>query len=272
MSDKETEGYRIAVPPDFEDMFSHFYFAQNLNTQPIRRTLLPSFQTIMVFNFGPASSLVSAQQTQIEVDKCMVLGPIKQTFDYTLPAGSRILVANFKDGAFYRFFGEAMLQESGPLHPDQLLSENCFDNLWHELEQLHLATAQVNHLLEFCKPYIKPSNSTATLLANFGNSELNPIKVIADQTRQSERNIQLKHKKHFGYSAKEVNRYLRFLQAVALIERHLGNESKINWFELVEQLGYYDQSQLIHDFKYYLNLSPTQFLKFQQDICNPKAR
>lgn len=271
MTDKETDGYRIAVPPEFEEVFSHFYFAENTNAAPIRKTLLPTFQTIMVFNFGPASSLVSAQQTQIEVDKCVVLGPIKQAFDYTLPVGAKILVANFKDDAFYRFFGEALFQETAPRHPDQLLNENCLDNLWHELQQLDSATAQVNRLLQFCKPYIRPSNDTAKLLANFENGKLNPIKAVAAQTRQSERNIQLKHKKHFGYSAKEANRYLRFLQAVAFIEQHIAGGSKINWFELVEQLGYYDQSQLIHDFKYYLNLSPNRFLKFQQDICDPTS-
>ncbi|MFZ0596955.1 MAG: AraC family transcriptional regulator [Flavobacterium sp.] len=39
----------------------------------------------------------------------------------------------------------------------------------------------------------------------------------------------------------------------------------------MDQCGYYDQSQLIHDFKYYMNISPTKFLKFQNDIYGSKA-
>ncbi len=271
MDDLKIDSCRIAVPPGFEDMFSHFYFAQNKSQQPLTKTLLPSFQTIMVFNFGPPASLRSTKQHEIEVEKCVVLGPIKQAFDYTLPVGSKILVANFKADSFYRFFGDALLHQFEPSHPDQFLSENCFDHLWHELQVLQSPMAQVNRLLEFCRPYIRPSHNTATLLANFESHELNPIKAIADQTRQSERNIQLKQKKHFGYSAKEINRYQRFLLAVEFIEHSIASNVKINWFELVDQFGYYDQSQLIHDFKHYLNLSPTQFLKFQQDICNPKS-
>jgi AraC-like DNA-binding protein len=45
----------------------------------------------------------------------------------------------------------------------------------------------------------------------------------------------------------------------------------MDWFEVINECGYYDQSQLIHDFKHYINLSPAKYLKFQQDICNPKT-
>jgi len=45
--------------------------------------------------------------------------------------------------------------------------------------------------------------------------------------------------------------------------------TKEDWFTIIDHLGYYDQSHLINDFKYYLNLSPTKYIKFQQDICDP---
>ncbi|HEY0298211.1 MAG TPA: AraC family transcriptional regulator [Arachidicoccus sp.] len=47
------------------------------------------------------------------------------------------------------------------------------------------------------------------------------------------------------------------------------NAKKIDWFDIISECGYYDQSQLIHDFKHYINLSPVKYLSFQQDICNP---
>lgn len=95
--------YRLPVPQEFEDIFSHFYIAENTTEVSLTKTLLPSFQTIMVFNFGAPASLISKQGIAIEMDKCIVLGPIKQAFEYTLPAGAKILVANFKGDAFYRF-------------------------------------------------------------------------------------------------------------------------------------------------------------------------
>jgi hypothetical protein len=44
--------YRLPVPLEFEAVFSHFYFAENRSANPVTKTLLPSFRTIMVFNLS----------------------------------------------------------------------------------------------------------------------------------------------------------------------------------------------------------------------------
>lgn len=268
---EENNNYKIAVPSAFESVFSHFYFAENKTANPVTKTLLPSFQTILVFNFGANSSLKSHQNNILEVEKCLILGPIKQAFDYTLEPHSEILVANFKEDAFYRFFGNALLTHSLPIHPDALIPDNCFSVLWEELKNLSDIQERVAYILEFCKPYLREQNSITTLLTEFKEETLNPIKAIASKINQTERNVQLNQKKFFGYTIKEISRYERFLKAVELIQKSAVISAKIDWILIVEQCGYYDQSQLIHDFKYYMNISPTKFLKFQNDICSSKA-
>jgi AraC-like DNA-binding protein len=265
------KNFRIAVPATYEDVFSHFYFAENASADTIIQTLLPSYQTILILNFGAKALLHSKQNTKIEIDKCLVLGPIKQAFDYSLPPQAQILVANFKEDAFYRFFGNASVAEHLPVNPDELLDENCFTALWTELNKMDDVGHQVNYILDFCKPYLKERNTIAEKLTNFHRGNLNPIKSVASQQQQTERNIQLNHKKHFGYTAKEISRYQRFMKAIELVQSLASQSEPIDWFEIVDKCGYYDQSQLIHDFKNYINLSPTKYLKFQQDICNPKS-
>src|SRR3954471_18050799 len=107
---------RIAVPTAFEDIFSHFYVAHNINKQTIRQTLFPQFQTIMVFSFGSAIHFSTDNDNQITIEKCIVLGPIKQALNYTLPSGAEMLVANFKGDAFYRFFGQVILSDYLPVN------------------------------------------------------------------------------------------------------------------------------------------------------------
>ncbi len=267
-SDEQTyHNYRLPVPQEFEDVFSHFYIAENSTEVSLTKILLPSFQTIMVFNFGAPASLASKQGTVIEMDKCIVLGPIKQAFEYTLPAGAKILVANFKGDAFYRFFGRAFLSDHLPVHPDQAMEENCFTHLWHQLNGIETDAAKIDRILDFCQPYLKLQNIVSILLGNLKSDHINPIKSVAREIGQSERNIQLAQKKYFGYSAKEVNRYQRFVKAIGLIEQAIASAKEIDWFEIIGQCGYYDQSQLIHDFQHFLGFSPKTFLKFQQDIC-----
>lgn len=263
------QSYRIEVPPAFEEVFSHFYYANNTSGETISKTLLPSYQTIMVFSFGTPVSFVTKQNDEVEISKCIVVGPIKQAFDYTLPPKAEILVANFKDDAFFRFFGMATIAEQVPVHPDQLLNENCFTVLWTELSKINSTNNQVNYILDFCTPYLQHRNPIAKQITSFDDSNLDPIKAISEKNKLSERAVQLNHKKYLGYSAKEISRYQRFLKAIQLIQTIASNDSKIDWFEVISECGYYDQSQLIHDFKHYLNLTPSKYLKFQQGICNP---
>lgn len=262
---------RIAVPAAFEPVFTHFYFAENKSGEAVRKTFLPSYQTILVFNFGTHAVLHSRHKNQLEIDQCMVVGPIRQAFDYTLSIGAEILVANFKDDAFYRFFGENTLAEHVPINPDDLLDENCFTALWKELKNIGDVAERISHILAFCAPYLRQQTTIAGQLTRSREQALNPIKAIAAEHKQTARNIQLNHKKQLGYSAKEINRYQRFLKAIDLLQHLVVKEQKIDWFELIEACGYYDQSQLIHDFRHYLNLSPTRYLKFQQDICSARS-
>jgi hypothetical protein len=234
-NEQDYNSFRIAVPAEFEPVFSHFYFAENQTNQPLTKTLLPNYQTILLFCFGNKASLTTKQNTSIEVEKCLVLGPIKQAFKYTLPANSSILTANFKDDAFYRFFGTSTVSDQLPVNPDKLLTENCFTNLWHQLQKINSATEQVNYILEFCRPYLRTRDSITALLSNFKDNTLNPIKSIAQEANQSERNIQIKQKEQFGYSAKEINRYHRFLKAIKIIEEETRNEKKVEWFEIIDQ-------------------------------------
>lgn len=266
---KEYLNFRIPVPDEFNEVFSHFYFAENLSGQPIKKTLLPSYQTILIFSFGPNAFIHAFGNEKIAVDKCIVLGPIKKAFDYFLPPGNKILVANFKDDAFYRFFGSANIAENLPLDPNSLLDENCFTVLRDCIAPLNGPSEQVNYILRFCKPYLKDRNAITGQLVKLKDSAYNPIKKLAETENKSERSMQLRHKKHLGYSAKEITRYQRFLKAVEMIQNIAIKAKKNDWFEIIDACGYYDQSQLINDFKYYINLSPTKYLQLQQEICNP---
>jgi len=260
---------RILAPKVFGEVFSHFYFAENRLAHTITQTLLPSYQTMLIFSFGTNALLHSNENERIEIAKCAVLGPIKKAFDYSLPPKSNLLIANFKDDAFYRFFGAASIAAHLPIDPDALLKENCFSVLWDKLNGFRDSKAQVAYLLEFCTPYLSERNAIAAQLVKLKNGAFNPIKEVANKENRSERVIQINHKKYLGYSAKEISRYQRFLHAVEMMQHLAPKATKNNWFEIIDACGYYDQSQLINDFKYYTNLSPTQYLKFQGTICNP---
>ncbi|SFW59527.1 AraC-type DNA-binding protein [Sinomicrobium oceani] len=269
MSDSETfKAHRIPVPSEFREVFTHFYFAANHSGEVIRKSFLPSYQIILIFSFGEKISIQSGEQ-QTVVEGCLLLGPVKKAFDYTLVPGSEILVANFKGDAFYRFFGNALMEKSIKVHPDHLMTDHCFSWLWSELKKITVHKKRVDFILDFSRPYLRDRHPLINRLTRFEHKNLDVVKTLAEETGQTERNIQLLHKKQLGYSAKEIHRYYRFLRAIEMLEQYTSGEQEINWFDLIHTCGYYDQSQLIHDFKYYLGLTPVSYLKFQREICNP---
>lgn len=262
-------GYRIAVPAEFEELFSHFYFAENKSNSAITLTTMPTFQTIMVFSFGAPLLLLTKEKEEISMDKCLVFGPIKQAFTYILSAKGEMLVVNFKDDAFFRFFGTASLSQH--LHPDNLLDDNCFTVLWTALSKMDNLEARIAQILDFSRPYIQNRHPLTEQIIALGDSPISPVKEISIQENLSERSVQMNLKKHLGYSSREMGRYMRFLKAIELVQQRAVDNKQVNWFEVIETCGFYDQSQLIHDFKHYLNLSPSKYLKFQQEICNSRG-
>ena len=155
VSSNKTASYRIPVPQDYEDVFSHFYYAANDTAQPEPHRLLPSFQQIMVFIFGQGVKIKTPDNLPIQLNRSVILGPVKKALEYTLLPGTQILVLNFKPGSFYRFFGATHNEHTAPLNPDSLTPENCFTDLWENLRKLPSPEQKIAKVLTFSKPYLK---------------------------------------------------------------------------------------------------------------------
>ncbi len=260
----------IAMPPEFEDVFSQFYYALNNSTEPIEQKLLPNFQTILAFSLSGKTTLNA--EHAIEIDKVIILSTVKKLLEYTLFPGAEMLVVNFKADSFFRFFGGLKSGEEFLIQPDDLLEEDCFTELWQKIKPLASVDEKAEAILDFCRPYLKerPFASEQLVAHQESGGSYSPIKFIAAVNRQSIRTVQMNYKKFFGYTDKEKSRYERFIKAVKMVDRSTAQNAEVDWFEIIVECSYYDQSQLIHDFNYYLKLSPTQYLKQQQDICTAR--
>ncbi len=264
----------IAVPPVWENVFSYFYYAVNNGEQPVHKTLLPTFQTILVFSFGiPVSfrlKTAGAGDESMSIEKTMVIGPIKQPVEYTLLPGSEILVANFKWDAFYRFFGRSLkTYKEFASDPDKLVDAHCFSAIWQQLKEIKSLPQKLLHVLDFSARYLNEQDPAASRLmdkSGVGDGNIAVVRQIAGESKQTERTVQLHYQKYYGYSAKEKARYERFQKVISFLAS-TDPSLPVDWFDVIHHAGYYDQSHLIHDFNHFLHLSPGQYLKFQKDIC-----
>lgn len=258
------QGFRVDAPPELAEVVTHFYVVRNDSDEWITQRLIPSFQTIMVFNFGDPVRLLSEEDTEMQVDKCILLGPIKRSFVYSIPPNGKLLGVNFKDDAFHRFFGEVIFYADLPTDPDAFMTDNCFEAFWQQLADQPTIDKQIELFVQFCSPYLSERSELGGRLADFKDDSQHQIKAVAAEMDLSERTVQKKQKQLFGYSAKEHYRYQRFLKAIQYIhERPLATD----WQDVVHAFNYYDQSHLIRDFQHFMGISPKQYLAFQQEIC-----
>lgn len=251
---------RVELPEEFNGVFSHFYVAHNNTDESITRKLMPSFQTLMVFSFGGSIQFNASGANAIEITDCMVLGPLKKSIEYTLSPKAEMFVVNFVDDAFYRFFGPLFFLKGKPIDPKKLVHDNCFENL-HNLLTGKNSKERTEVILSFCKSYLKENDNVFKEYKSEGIES--PIKAVAQKTNKSERALQIRYKQYYGFTSKEKIRFERFSKAIEIIQTGAFQ----SWFDVILECGFYDQSQLIHDFKHFIKLTPSQYLKFQQNIC-----
>ena len=261
--------YRIPVAPAYKELFSHFYYAHNPTKQSEIHMLLPSFQQLLVFIFGKGVLIRQSSGEQIPLKHCALLGPVKKALCYTLLPSTQMLVISFMPGSFYRFFGSLQTATNQPIDLVAHGLEDCFTGLHHSLRQLPSPEQKIMAILKFSDPYLSAKPPILNLIDKALPAAISPIKHIAATSAQSPRNIQRQHKKVLGYSAKEILRYERFLKAIQMLEATVQKRVKEDWFQIIDGCGYYDQSQLIHDFQHFLSLSPRAYLQLQKSICNP---
>ena len=272
-------GKRYEADKRLSGAVSHFYaISTSEDHQPGYHHLAPDLEMMIIFNFGnPVSFSFGKSATgKHVVEKIGIIGPLRQMMNYELGAGCRLLVVSFVYNGFYRLLslpvdglGREVLDESYISAYAHLL-----ENLWTILAGIPAMDDRVTALADRLAADIRSSEPAATAVLNnmegIDDPTLNAVKLIAGRTAVTERSVQSRVKKYTGYSLKELSRFLRFKQVLAYILAQPGK--KIDWFSLIVDYGYHDQSHLIKDCKFYTGVTPSQFLQLKQkdELCSAK--
>ena len=246
-------------------VFSHFYCVQQPpDAEPLEQQLLPNYEMLLGFNFGPPVSARLGDAAYV-IEQTAVLGPLQKTLVYQLPPGADLIIVNFTLDGFYRLMGTPMHQFKTveAHHPDDLLGKTCFTDLWSQLARMPKQEDRLYFLTEYALAFVAPSNTAVLPLFDsipyFQDSSVDPVKALAETHSVSIRSLQLRFQNYLGYSAKELIRYLRFKKVLHFLYQDYA--AAIDWLELVARFGYHDQSHLIKDFRHFVGLTPRQFLK-----------
>ncbi|HEY9256541.1 helix-turn-helix domain-containing protein [Chitinophaga sp.] len=258
-------GRRFEVEPPLSDIVKHLYAMQTAADElPVIHHLSPHYEMMLTFNFGaPVNISFAGESLGVQqIDKIGILGPLRKMLNYEMGPDGDLLVVIFNLDGFYRLFQAPVDELNGEQLHHHLITAG-YEELWQILYRTTSMEERIQILSDYIVTFMHDAEDAARPLLQgadyFNDPLIQPAKAIAADADLSERSIQLRFKKYVGYSPKEMLRFLRFKQVIHRIENTPGKE--IDWYDLIHDFGYHDQSHLIKDFHHFLGTTPEIFIK-----------
>ncbi len=193
-------------------------------------------------------------------DRLTVSGVSTRKFTRVLAGKGRAFGVKFRPGGFRPFVRQAVSSLTGRIVP----AHDIFGDEAHRLEhQLRSATqdAEVVDAVHsfFLLRIPAPDNSIDTVASLVEqillDRDIKTVDDLAARTRTGKRTLQRLFQEYVGVPPKWVIRRYRLHD---LIDR-INSGEKIDWATLAQDLGYFDQSHLINDFKSIVGRPPAQY-------------
>ncbi len=195
----------------------------------------------------------------------VVSGTYRGSFVIDARQHASIMGVHFKPGGAFPFLG-APLGELADLHVDlqtlwgrtavALRARLCGATAPAERFRL-MEEALANHAF---RP-LEHHAAVQTVLDGFGPGTGASVRETARQVGLSQRRFIQVFTAEVGLTPKRFGRVQRFRRALARVPKTLAPD----WAQLAVECGYFDQSHLIHDFREFSGVSPTDYLRQRSD-------
>lgn len=194
-----------------------------------------------------------------------ILGPIDKVYRYTMMNCGQIIGVKFNSAALKPFLDKPIknyinstLALSDVFNINESLLMNTLKKNQTDVDKVAtLTTLLLPYAIEVNTDEVKQAKRIIHAIKS--NPTLSTVEQLASQLSLSVRTIQRYSLAYIGFTPKWLIRKYRLHQALSAIEEQ---EKNIN--DIVEWLGYTDQSHLIRDFKNILGITPKKYLHLSQ--------
>ncbi|WP_223066107.1 helix-turn-helix domain-containing protein [Paenibacillus caui] len=249
---KKRENFTLALfsPSKDLDLFVEHYWAVDWDL----RGLAPQVSENLPH---PSVHLV------IEPDQCRIVGIVKEKFSYVLKEQGVVFGVKFRPGAFFPFVNVPVSTYTGrsiPAH--EVLGAEAAD--WERAiragDDDHERVAITEAFLRGRMPAVQ--DETISLITTIvdtvrADRAMKTVDDLASRFHLTTRMLQRMFSKYVGISPKWVIGRYRLLE----VADQLAHGQPANWPQLAAELGYYDQSHFIKDFKCIVGLSPEEYIR-----------
>ena len=220
-------------------------------------TILPAVYFDIIF---PPDLTVVINGKDVHLDKPFVSPVLQQSKKVSFPKNSSIFGIRVKPEYSTRLF-DAPANElfQGPNDFREVVSkkfQSSIENIVLGTVDFDEKCRKVNQLLFSVKP-LKGANSVHDALELIKARPWLQVKELAGETGFSPRWLEILFRDYLGASPSEIIRIIRLNRFLEVMQSNPGEKLTA----LALEAGYYDQSHLIRDFKYFSSASPGWYKK-----------
>jgi len=259
--------HKVLFPSsELHSVVHHYeYFKIDSSTTPKEGYLdLPSFASGFCFCFYRGSPFLTSSENlkDFPFPEDTLTVPILNPAHHRQVSDVNVLRVLFQPGVlsdiYTLSFKEARIEPMSMrynLHPEL---EDIYDQLAHRVDPLQQIEVIEKYLLKKLR-FKSPDSSLILYLHQFLSQEgySNSVESIAEKIGYSSRHLNRLIIKKSGFNVSEFIRVHRFHRALEFLHR----QEFHSLTQIAYQLGYYDQSHFIREFKMMSHMTPTAYLK-----------
>jgi AraC-like DNA-binding protein len=196
----------------------------------------------------------------IEKDHSRIAGVTTGKFSYLLKGKGMVFAVMFRPGGFYPFvkFPVSTLTDRAISFQDAFGVES------NGLEEAMLSLQDKGKMVELVEQFLReklPEQDKNVELINqiidhiIANREITRVDDVVSQLNISKRTLQRMFRQYIGVSPKWVIKRYRLHEAA----KQVADGGAVNWSKLALDLGYFDQTHFIKDFKGIVGKSPAEY-------------
>lgn len=197
-----------------------------------------------------------------EKNNTRIWGVVSGKFTRKLEGEGKVLGIKFRPGAFYPFYQQSVSGFTDEtLHFNDVFDEDL-KNLESKIFKQNYIEQMVEEVESFLMNHLPEQDSNIQKINEIiemvmDESSIIKVDNLIGRFDLSKRTLQRLFKKYVGVSPKWIIQRYRLHEAA---EKLATGETK-NWPQLALDLGYYDQSHFIRDFKAVVGKSPAEYME-----------
>ena len=250
----------------------HFVYFEGFNPEHSIDRFLPDGNTEIVFDFHDTPQYIYDNETLKEIQACHhVWASGVRTESISIPSGKQasMFVISFKKGMAYPFFPVPMDEMSDRVVDADLLWGRDFAHLREHLLEirdisLKFAAAERFLLRHFQRKFtLNPAVEYALAEILRRPDQIN-LGLVSQKIGYSQKHFIAMFRQQVGITPKAYLKIIRFQKAISEIEER----REVNWTDISQDCGFYDQAHFIHDFKFFSGFTPEEYTRRKSDMLN----